>query len=83
MTELTEPDNVPAQPAPEWPQAAGQDITDPHVAEAMARLLEIPRLPAADHDALYSVVHDELLAVLNNDSTDTAPPVSDSSGGRA
>jgi hypothetical protein len=88
MTELTEPDNVPAQPAPEWPQAGGQDITDKHVARAMGRLQEIPRLPAADHETLYSRLHDDLLAALNSDPTDSdptdsAPAVSDPSGGTA
>ena len=78
MTELTEPDNVPAQPAPEWPQAPGQDITDPYVAQAVATLQEIPQLPTAGHEDLYNRLHDELLAALNsdpshNDATDGAP----------
>jgi hypothetical protein len=77
MTELTEPDNVPAQPAPEWPQAGGKDITDPRVAQAMARLQEIPRLPAVDHETLYSRLHDDLLAALNSDPTDSDPTDSD------
>jgi hypothetical protein len=88
MTELTKPDNVPAQPAPEWPQAPGQDITDPHVAQAVARLQEMPRLPAADHEDRYSRLHDELLAALNSDPNNTdpsdgTPAVGDATGGNA
>ncbi|UUL75842.1 hypothetical protein NG819_17300 [Pseudarthrobacter sp. Fe7] len=54
MTELIEPDHASAQPAPEWPQAAGQDITDPQVAQAIARLRDLPGLPAADHETVYN-----------------------------
>lgn len=83
MTELTEPDNVPAQPAPEWPQADGQDIPDPRVAQAVDRLQEIPRLPTAGHEDLYNRLHDELLAALNTDPTDGAPAANAPAGGTA
>jgi hypothetical protein len=88
MTELTEPDDVPAQPAPEWPQADGQDIPDPRVAQAIDRLQEIPQLPTAGHEDLYNRLHDELLAVLNsdpthNDATDGAPAANAPAGGSA
>ncbi|WP_285249021.1 hypothetical protein [Pseudarthrobacter sp. efr-133-R2A-89] len=82
MTELTEPDNVPAQPAPEWPQADGQDIPDPHVAQSLYRLQEIPLLPTAGHEDLYNRLHDELLAALNTDPTD-APAANAPAGGGA
>lgn len=80
MTELTEPDDATAQPAPEWPDAAGQDITDPRVAQATARLLDLPGLPAAEHEAVYNKLHDELLAALNNDPTANDPTDSDPAG---
>jgi len=77
MTELTEPDDSTAQPAPEWPRAAsqdiGQDITDPQVAQATARLLEIPGLPAAEHEAVYNELHDDLLSALNSDPVSSNP----------
>ena len=88
MTELTEPENVPAQPAPEWPQTDGQDIPDPQVAQAMHRLTEIPGLAAADHEDLYNRLHDDLLAALNTDPTggdsaDGAHAASGPAGGSA
>lgn len=83
MTELTEPDDAAAQPAPEWPQAAGQDITDPQVAQATARLRDLPGLPTADHEAVYNALHDDLLAALNSDPTGGAPTGSAPAGGEA
>ncbi|GGH97366.1 hypothetical protein ACFFGR_08335 [Arthrobacter liuii] len=83
MTELTEPDNVPAQPAPDWPEARGQDITDPQVAQAVARLLDVPRLPTADHEAVYNGLHDDLLAALNGDPADGGPSGAAPAGGEA
>jgi hypothetical protein len=71
MTELTDPDDSTAQPAPEWPRAASQDIgqgiADPQVARIVARLLDIPGLPTAEHEAVYNELHDELLSALNSD----------------
>ncbi|MFF1880381.1 hypothetical protein ACFVVC_02770 [Pseudarthrobacter sp. NPDC058196] len=87
MTELTEPDDAPAQPAPEWPHADGQDIPDPRVAQATERLREVPRLPTADHEDLYNRLHDDLLAALNDptdsDATDGAPAATAPAGGSA
>lgn len=83
MTELIEPDHASAQPAPEWPQAAGQDITDPQVAQAIARLRDLPGLPAADHETVYNELHDDLLAALNSDTADSHPTNSDPAGGGA
>ena len=85
MTELTEPDDSTAQPTPDWPQAAsresGQEITDPQVARAVARLTDIPGLPAAEHEAVYNELHDELLAALNNDPIDQVRAATDRAGG--
>ena len=81
MTELTEPDDATAQPAAEWPQPGGQDITDLQVAQAAARLLDIPGLPAADHESVYNRLHDELLAALNSDPADIDPGETDPAGG--
>lgn len=75
MTELTEPDDTAGQPAPEWPGEGagetGQGITDPDVARSVAKLLDMPRLPAAEHEAIYNALHDDLLATLNSDPTDS------------
>ena len=87
MTELTEPDDSTAQPAPEWPHAAmrdrGQETTDPQVARAMVRLLDIPGLPTADHETVYNELHDELLAALNSDPIDQVRAATDRAGGAA
>ncbi|MDQ0769762.1 hypothetical protein QF031_002511 [Pseudarthrobacter defluvii] len=87
MTELTEPDDSTAQPAPEWPNAAmrdiGQDGADPQVGRAMARLLDIPGLPAADHESVYNELHDELLAALNSDPIDQVRAAANRAGGAA
>jgi len=81
MTELTDPDDSTAQPAPEWPRAAsqdaGQDISDPEVARITARLRDIPGLPAAEHEAVYNELHDELLSALNSDPVNSDPVNSD------
>jgi hypothetical protein len=73
MTELTEPDDAPARPAPEWPQPGGQDITDPEVAQAIAGLFDLPGLPVEDHETVYNGLHDELLAALNSDPAESGP----------
>ena len=87
MTELTEPDDSTAQPTPEWPQAAspdnGQEITDPQVARAVARLSDIPGLPASDHEVVYNELHDELLAALNSDPIDQVRAATGRAGGAA
>ena len=87
MTELTEPDDSTGQPTPEWPQHAsrgsGQEITDPQVARAVARLSDIPGLPAADHEAVYNELHDQLLAALDSDPIDQVRAATGRSGGAA
>jgi hypothetical protein len=80
MTELTEPDDATAQPAPEWPQPGGMDLTDPRVAQAVARLFDMPGLPVPDHGTVYDDLHDELLAALNADPADTDPAEADPAG---
>lgn len=77
MTELTEPDDATAQPAPEWPQPGGMDLTDPRVAQAVARLFDMPGLPVPDHGTVYDDLHDELLAALNADPADADPAGAD------
>lgn len=77
MTELTEPDDATAQPAPEWPQPGGMDLTDPRVAQAVARLFDMPGLPVPDHVTVYDDLHDELLAALNADPADADPAGAD------
>lgn len=77
MTELTEPDDATAQPAPEWPQPGGVDLTDPRVAQAVARLFDMPGLPVPDHGTVYDDLHDELLAALNADPADADPAGAD------
>ncbi|WP_258805524.1 hypothetical protein [Pseudarthrobacter sp. NS4] len=70
MTELTEPDEAAAQPSPDWPRPDGAGVTDPVVAQSMARLDPLPRLPVAEHEAAYNDLHDELLAALNAEPAD-------------
>jgi len=83
MTELTEPEDPTIQPAQEWPQADRQDLTDPQVAQSVARLLDLPGLPAADHESVYNLLHDDLLAALNSDPADVAFPGTGPDGGAA
>lgn len=80
MIELTEPDDATAQPAPEWPQPGGVDLTDPRVAQAVARLFDMPGLPVPDHGTVYDDLHAELLAALNADPADADPAEADPAG---
>lgn len=77
MTELTEPDDPAARPAPDWPHGdahgPGQDIKDPQVEQAIAGLRDLPGLPAADHEAVYNRLHDDLLAALNSEPANSEP----------
>lgn len=70
MTELTQPDDAPAQPFPDWPPASAAGVTDPVVARALARLEVLPQAPVGDHEAAYSQLHDDLLAALDADPAD-------------
>ncbi|XAS68919.1 hypothetical protein V3C33_06505 [Micrococcaceae bacterium Sec5.7] len=77
MTEPTEnPGEV--QPVVEWPESPGTNaaeadgrgvwINDPGVAALLGRLDGLPGLPVADHNAVYTEVHDALLEALNEDT---------------
>ncbi|MET4134557.1 hypothetical protein [Pseudarthrobacter sp. PvP090] len=76
MTELnhttgTDPEGGDAQVT--WPQlpaeaggAAGSDPSrDLAVGELLSRLGDVPGLPVARHGEVYTLLHDELLAALN------------------
>ena len=73
MTELTEPLPAAAQPSPDWPGTGGAGVTDPVVAQALARLGALPQVPVAEHEAVYNELHDELLAALNSDPANSDP----------
>ncbi|WP_205754625.1 hypothetical protein [Pseudarthrobacter sp. NamB4] len=73
MTELTEPGNAAAQPAPEWPEISESDVGDSAVAQALARLGSLPQVPVAEHEGAYNELHDQLLAALNSDPADSVP----------
>ncbi|HET7783543.1 MAG TPA: hypothetical protein VFL08_14665 [Arthrobacter sp.] len=77
MTELTEPLPAAAQPSPDWPGTGGAGVTDPVVAQALARLEALPQVPVAEHETVYSELHDELLAALNSDPANSDPANSD------
>ncbi|MFJ5862726.1 hypothetical protein ACIQCM_15005 [Pseudarthrobacter sp. NPDC092439] len=84
MTEVTEPgESAAAQPPAEWPApdatglAAGAGVTDQVVAEAIKRLEAVPHLPVGEQEAAYNELHDDLLAALNADPTDTANSIAD------
>ena len=75
MTELNPTsgtDPVQVDPHVTWPElpepgdAAGNDPSgDPAVSALLRRLSELPALPVARHGKSYAVLHDELLAALN------------------
>ncbi|MEJ1180218.1 hypothetical protein ACFC25_19745 [Pseudarthrobacter sp. NPDC055928] len=68
MTELNETHNpVAAQPTPAWPETAGTETGDPSVAAVLAALEGVPAMPVADHEAVYSELHDALLETLNEE----------------
>lgn len=71
MTELTVPEPAAAQPSPDWPDVADGGVSDPVVAQALARLEVLPRIAVAEHETVYSELHDELLAVLNSEPADS------------
>ncbi|GAA1770693.1 hypothetical protein GCM10009712_18350 [Pseudarthrobacter sulfonivorans] len=69
MTELNDGHNgEPAQPTPEWPESATERITDPAVEAIVAVLDGVRHLPVAEHEAVYSELHDALLLALNEDA---------------
>jgi len=73
MTELNEPESAAAQPSPEWPDVGDPGVTDPVVAQALARLDALPQVPVAEHEREYNELHDELLAALNGEPTNGEP----------
>ncbi|TNB73402.1 hypothetical protein FHJ30_08100 [Arthrobacter sp. BB-1] len=73
MTELTEPESAAAQPSLDWPETGDAGVSDPAVAHALARLVALPQVPVAEHEAVYNELHDELLAALNSDPANSDP----------
>jgi hypothetical protein len=73
MTELNEPESAAAQPSPDWPGIGDAGVTDPVVAQALARLDALPQVPVAEHEREYNELHDELLAALNSEPTNSEP----------
>jgi hypothetical protein len=68
MTELNEAHHpVAAQPTPEWPETAETEVGDPSVEAVLATLRGLPEIPVADHEAIYSGLHDALLETLNEE----------------
>jgi hypothetical protein len=83
MTELNEPESAAAQPSPDWPYVGDAGVTDPAVAQALARLDALPQVPVAEHEREYNELHDELLAALNSESTNSEPTNSGPTDGTA
>ena len=68
MTELNETHHpVAAQPTPEWPDSASAETGDPSVEAVLAALSDLPKMAVADHEAIYSGLHDALLETLNEE----------------
>ncbi|PTT70357.1 hypothetical protein [Arthrobacter sp. HMWF013] len=69
MTELNQK-NEPeaAQPTPDWPAATADGIDDPSVAAIVTALDGVQALPVAEHETVYSELHDALLQALNEDA---------------
>lgn len=56
----------PAAAAGSWPSALAV-TADPAVDAALAAVRVVPELPTTEHLAVYSALHDSLLAQLNAD----------------
>ena len=68
MTELNEAHHpIAAQPTPEWPDTADTELGDPSVQAALAALDGLRATQVADHEAIYSELHDALLETLNEE----------------
>jgi hypothetical protein len=83
MTELNEPESAAAQPSPDWPGIGDAGVTEPVVAQALARLGALPQVPVAEHEREYNELHDELLAALNSEPTNSEPANSGATDGTA
>lgn len=69
MTELNDDYNgEPAQHTPEWPGTEAPQVSDPRIAAIVAALDGVADRPVADHEAVYSELHDALLLALNEDA---------------
>ncbi|MET3719845.1 MULTISPECIES: hypothetical protein [unclassified Arthrobacter] len=68
MTELNDEDNPePAQQAPGWPETAAQELSDPGISAIVAVLDGVADRPVAEHEAIYSDLHDALLQALKEE----------------
>lgn len=68
MTELNEAHNPDAaQPTSEWPDRNAAGAGDPSVEAVLAALDGLPQIPVADHEPIYSELHDALLETLNEE----------------
>lgn len=57
----------------DWPEHTGETaVGDPTVDSLLARLGELPELPVAAHGEVYSGLHDDLAAALNEDVSGSA-----------
>ena len=69
MTELhQEHHGEPAQQTPHWPGTGTESITDPEIAAIVTALEGVPDRPVAEHEAVYTGLHDALLLALNEDT---------------
>jgi hypothetical protein len=57
-----------AQQTPEWPGTAAHTIRDPDIAAIVEALDGVPEKPVAEHETVYSGLHDALLHALNEDA---------------
>ncbi|MBX7446134.1 MULTISPECIES: hypothetical protein [unclassified Arthrobacter] len=81
MTELSTDDGPAAvQPSPDWP-ASQKEVADPLVQRALDHLETLPQAPASEHEAVYNMLHDELLAALNEDPAGSGPEADHPTGG--
>lgn len=81
MTELSTDDDGPAavQPSPDWP-VGQKEMADPVVQRALDQLEALPHVPVSEHETVYNMLHDELLAALNEDPAASDPAGSDPAG---
>jgi hypothetical protein len=69
MTELNdEHTGRQAQPTPNWPGTEESQAGDPKIAAIVEALGGVADRPVAEHEAVYSELHDALLLALNEDA---------------